>query len=224
MAPQQYGIWQSANVRGPCAEPPDAWGKQHSGCVGGEGVNMLANGACGFSGSASTDAGGNRGTRHSGAASAALASSLTVPMPHAMPGPQHARINQLASGSGSGGGSSSGSAVGALALDLGCSRAGCLCVLTGMPCSAPLAAVHELALAGGSSHAALAPAAGPGPDGSTAPQGAAAAQLPALAGAASRAVPLHGAGALQLAEALLLEFGNPEEAAECAAWLAATQQ
>lgn len=146
-----------------------------------------------------------------------------VPMPHAMPGPQRARINQLASGSVSGGGSSSGSAVGAVTLALGCSRARCLCVLTGMPCSAPLAAVHELAVAG-SSHAALAPAAGPGPDGSTAPQGAAAAQLPALAGAAPLAVPLHGAGALQLAEALLLEFGDPEEAAECAAWLAATRQ
>lgn len=74
MAPQQYGNWHSANVSGPCAEPPAAVGKQHSSCVGvgGAGVNMLANGACGFSGSASTDAGGNSSTGHSVAASAAL--------------------------------------------------------------------------------------------------------------------------------------------------------
>lgn len=106
-------------------------------------------------------------------------------------------------------------------IDLGCGRAGCFCMLTGMPCGASPAVPSPHPLAGGGGHAVAlglsASAVASGPAAGHAPHDASIALPSAPAGATLRSVLPH---ALQLADALMLECGDLEEAAEYAAWLA----
>lgn len=124
---------------------------------------------------------------------------------------------------GGGGGAGASGAVGGLAAAGGCGR-DCFCVLTGMPCIVAPAAAAAPALTGGGRPAnTLVPAAAAGPaaglqDATVAPPTAPAGTLPPPA--QPPAGPLGVGPAAQLADAVLLEGGDPKEAAEYAAWLA----